>query len=290
LSSTAVRDVDGVPTSYLGIVRDVTHRLEVEQALVAALDTERELTTRLREVDMQKTDFVANVSHELRTPLASIIGYTELLEEEVAGDLNPAQRDLIARITRNSGRLHGLIEDLLTLGEIERGTFEMENRQLDLRDTVRAAVEGAAAQQSASGVALSCELPDRPVILEGDAAQLERMVTNLLGNALKFTLAGGWVRLSVNHAREGTVLTVSDNGIGIPQEEQDLLFQRFFRSSSSREQEIQGTGLGLSIVRSIAEAHGGTIACESEPGVGTTFQVTFPKRGVIPFPTNRVAV
>ena len=291
LSYTAVRDADGVPTSYLGIVRDVTHRLEVEQALQAALDTERELTTRMREVDMAKTDFVANVSHELRTPLASIIGYTELLEEEVAGDLNPAQRDLVGRIVRNSGRLLGLIEDLLTLGEIERGTFEMDSRPLDLRDTVRAAVEAAAAQQTTSGVALSCELPDRPVVIQGDAAQLERLVMNLLGNALKFTLAGGWVRLSVHHARAGTVLTVADNGIGIPKEEQDQLFQRCFRASSSREQEVPGTGLGLSIVRSIAEAHGGTVACESQPGEGTTFQVTFPKQGVISFPSgNQVAV
>jgi PAS domain S-box-containing protein len=278
LSATAVRDNAGRPASYLAIVRDVSDRRAAEQALVSALAKERAANQQMHELDRAKSQFVSAVSHELRTPLTSIVGYTELLSEGDVGELEPGQLELIERIDRNSGRLLRLVEDLLTLARVEEGSFECDRVPTDLRDPVRSGVEALACTAAQSNVALNLDLPDDPVPIDGDAATLERLVVNLVGNAVKFTATGGQVTISLRTHEGLGSLSVSDTGMGIPVEEQDRLFQRFFRSSTATENAIQGTGLGLSIVRSIAEAHDGRMSVESAPGVGTTFTFTVPLR------------
>ncbi|MGN6782225.1 MAG: ATP-binding protein [Marmoricola sp.] len=279
LSPAVVRDHWGRPTAYLAIARDVTESLAAERALRSALTAEREVNQRLRELDAAKNDFVANVSHELRTPLATIIGCTELLEDGLAGPLSDVQADLVEKVNRNSARLLGLIEDLLTLNAVAEGHFAITASAVDLCAVVRRAVSEEVTAEDAARVTL--DLPGRPVPIGGDADQLVRLVGNLVGNACKFTPTSGRIRTAVHTDATGVRLEVSDTGVGIAWEDQPLVFERFFRSRSSREAEVPGTGLGLSIVRSIAEAHGAAVDCVSTPGQGSTFSVTFPARSPV---------
>ena len=241
-----------------------------------------ELVRQLQELDRAKSDFLATVSHELRTPLTSIAGYAELLAEGEAGRVTASQRQMLQVIVRNSDRLRVLIEDLLTLGRIEGGSFRTTRAPVDLRDVVAGAVQALRPQAGAGGVSLEATDPaplSGPVVVTGDAGQLERVVLNLLSNAVKFTPAGGRVRLGLRVEGDRAVLEVADSGIGIPPEEQERLFTRFFRASNATEAAIQGTGLGLTIVRSILVPHGGDLAVASAPGEGTTVTVKLPLAG-----------
>lgn len=276
LSVTAVRDDAGRPQSYLSVVRDVTDRRAAEQALRAALGKEREANRQMVAVDRAKDDFVSSVSHELRTPLTSIIGYTEILHEGLTGTLSPTQADLIEKIDRNGSRLLSLVEDLLTLSRVENGSFQLDRVPTDLRDAVRGATTEVAPTAGQQGVRLTVATPGSPVVVTGDAEHLERVVLNLVSNAVKFTESGGLVDVALRMDQHVATLSVCDTGVGIPHEEQANLFRRFFRSSVATERAIQGTGLGLNIAQSIAHAHQGTIDVESTPGVGTTVRFTMP--------------
>lgn len=276
LSVTAVRDDDGRPLSYLSVVRDVTDRRAAEQALVFALDKERETNQRMLELDRVKSDFVSSVSHELRTPLTSIIGLTELLADDLSDNLTDEQHRLLERIDRNGGRLLHLVEDLLTIARVEDGDLSLEQVPTDLRHPVRVATDEVSHAAHKGCVTLRVVVPPDPVMLDGDPAYLERLVLNLVTNAVKFTPDGGTVEVRLEVHGDVAELRVTDTGMGIPIEEQGRLFQRFFRSSLATRNAIQGTGLGLHIVRSIAEAHRGRIEFESLPGEGTTFAFTVP--------------
>jgi PAS domain S-box-containing protein len=232
LTITPLRDADGRTRGHLSIVGDVTDRRSAEQALLLALQKEREVTARLRDVEQAKTDFVSTVSHELRTPLTSIIGYTELLDEGVGGGLTTAQQGLVSRIETNSERLLHLVEDLLTLSSLEGGRLGMDKRPSDLRDVARRALEDVTASMPDVGIESSLRLPGQPVTVYGDPCQLARLVTNLLENAFKFTAGDGHVDLAVSVVEDTALLRVSDDGIGIPHDEQEQLFQRFFRGSA----------------------------------------------------------
>jgi PAS domain S-box-containing protein len=276
LSVTAVRDQDGNPQSFLSVVRDVTDRRAAEQALVFALDKERETNQRMLELDRAKGEFVSAVSHELRTPLTSIVGYTELLADDLSENLSDEQQELVERIERNGERLLHLVEDLLTLARVKDDNLALEQVHTDLRDAVRVAADEVSHAAHKERVAVQVTVPAEPVTLVGDPAYLERLVLNLLSNAVKFTARGGSVEVGLTVSGDVAELRVRDTGMGIPLEEQGRVFQRFFRSSLATEHAIQGTGLGLHIVRSIAEAHNGRIDFESTPGVGTTFTFVVP--------------
>jgi PAS domain S-box-containing protein len=276
VSVTAVRDGDGSPLSFLSVVRDVTDRRAAEQALVFALDKERETNQRMLDLDRAKGEFVSAVSHELRTPLTSIVGYTELLAEDENDNLTEEQQQLVERIDRNGERLLTLVEDLLTMARVEDGNLALDRVEVDLRSAVRVATDEAVHSAHKGRVSLRVDVPEEPVLLEGDQDYLERLVLNLVSNAVKFTPPGGEVDVTLSVTGEVAELRVRDTGMGIPPEEQGRLFQKFFRSSLATEHAIQGTGLGLHIVRSIAEAHHGEISFESAPGEGTTFWFTVP--------------
>ena len=279
VSVTAVRGVDGNPVSFLSVVRDVTDRRAAEQALVFALDKERETNQRMLDLDRAKGEFVSAVSHELRTPLTSIVGYTELLAEDMSENLTEEQQQLVERIDRNGERLLTLVEDLLTMARVEDGNLALERVEIDMRSPVRVATDEVAHSAHKGRVSLTVDLPSEPVTLEGDQAYLERLVLNLVSNAVKFTDAGGEVDVTLRTIGDVAELCVHDTGMGIPLEEQSRLFQKFFRSSLATEHAIQGTGLGLNIVRSIAEAHHGEVRFQSAPGEGTTFWFTVPLGG-----------
>ena len=248
-------------------------RLEVEVSQERALAREREAVDHLHELDRARQELVASVSHELRTPLTSITGYLALLADDDVGTLDEEQRGYVAVVQRNADRLLTLIGEILTFSEVESSDFRLDVTPVDLAAvlvSVRAAMLPAA---SARDVSFTCAVDDASVVVDGDAAQLERVVLALAGNAIKFTAAGGKVVLATHRRGDLVELSVTDTGVGIPLAEQSRLFIPFYRASGARQQEVQGTGLGLAIVHTIVERHGGTVTVSSEEGVGTTVRV-----------------
>ncbi len=275
MTLSPVHDSRGRVTGYVCTSADVAEEVAARQALLDALDTERRAVERLQEVDRVKDTFVSSVSHELRTPITSIVGYLEMLLEGEFGELDRHQTTAVERVDANSKRLLSLIDELLTLSQVREQQVGA-TEELDLRDVARTAYDVVAPSWTQSDLRAAIDLPDERVPVEGNRELLERVLVNLLGNAVKFTPDGGEVALGLSLERDEALLTVSDTGIGIPQEEQQHLFTRFFRSSLAQHHAIQGSGLGLSIAHAVVEEHGGRMEVESTPGVGTAFRVLFP--------------
>ena len=227
-------------------------------------------------MDRVKDTFVGSVSHELRTPITSIVGYLEMLEEGTFGGLNAAQADAVRRVSANSSRLLLLIDDLLTLSRVEDDGLVLADRALDLRTLVRAGYDVVSPAWEARDLQVCLDLPGEPVPFLGDRNMIERVVVNLVSNAVKFTPDGGRVEVRLSTCGDGATIEVRDSGIGIPEEERGRIFSRFFRSSVAQKQAIPGSGLGLSIARAVVEKHGGRIELESGEGDGTTFRVWLP--------------
>lgn len=269
MTLSRIADERGHVVGYVSTSEDITDRLRTQSALEQAVE-------RLREIDAVKDSFVSSVSHELRTPITSILGYLEMLEDGTYGALTPPQRDAVHRVSANSDRLLGLIDDLLTLSRVQESGLGGFERAFDLRSVVEAGYAVVLPVQKSRILEMSIALPADPVPFLGDRDLMERVVVNLVGNAAKFTPDGGRVDVSLEVLGDFAQLAVVDTGIGIPAAEQPRLFTRFFRSELAQKNAIQGSGLGLSIVRGIVEKHGGSVAVSSEVGVGTTFRVRLP--------------
>ena len=277
MTLTAVPDQRGELSGFLATAEDVTEREEAQRAMLLTLQHQRTAVERLQELERVKGDFVSTVSHELRTPITSIIGYTELLEDGLVGDLSDAQLEIVDRVDRNGRRLLLLVEDLLTLSQIEASLLKIEPVVTDIREVVTNAHDGLAPTLAGRELGVTVTLPAQPVVHHGDPVQLERMVTNLMSNAVKFTPDGGTVEVALRSDGESSEIVVRDDGMGIAEDEQAKLFTRFFRARSSTEQAIQGTGLGLTIVQAIVALHGGRIRVTSACEQGTTVTVTLPR-------------
>jgi hypothetical protein len=274
------------PVGYVLVAHDITAEREATAATEQALARERAAADRLRELDQVKSDFVATVSHDLRTPLTSIVGNTELILDGDAGELAPMQRRLLETVDRNARRLDALVGDLLLLSRIESGTLRLHKRDVSVKEVVDGALEALTAQRAAD-VQLDVSVPAGPVLIRGDPDQLERVTTNLVGNALKFTPPGGRVEIGISCDPTHVELRISDTGIGIPADELPHIFDRFFRSSRSQAKQRPGTGLGLTIAKSIVEQHSGTIQASANPSGGTTFVITLPRLVTAADPSER---
>jgi signal transduction histidine kinase len=235
--------------------------------------TLREVTAD-RELDRMRDAFVATVSHELRTPLTSISGFLEmLLDEEDA--LGESGRQYLDVIRRSTDRLHALVEDLLLIAQIEAHRIELELTQVDLAALARTTAESARPAAVERGVEIDVNV-DSPPPVSGDIVRLGQVLDNLVSNAVKFTPEGGRVVITAEADGDAARVTVADNGIGIPADEQAQVFSRFFRASTATQQAIPGTGLGLAISRALVEQHGGTISFSSREGEGTEISVLLP--------------
>jgi PAS domain S-box-containing protein len=281
MTLTAVAGGSGEPSGYLATAEDVTEREKAHRAMLLTVQHQRTAVERLQELERVKGDFVSTVSHELRTPITSIIGYTELLEDGLVGELTASQREVIDRVDRNGRRLLLLVEDLLTLSQIESSALKIEPVVTDIRSVVTNAHAALAATLAKRTLDVVISTPSEPVVHHGDPVQLERMVANLLTNAIKFTPDGGTVEVSLRSDGEFSEIMVKDDGMGITEDDQSKLFTRFFRSNPATEQAIQGTGLGLTIVQAIVALHGGRIAVSSAYGQGTTVTVTLPRVALV---------
>jgi PAS domain S-box-containing protein len=289
LTASPILDDAGVATGAAVISRDITHLKQQQSQLETTLAKERvaradaegaqralaEQNERLRELDRLKDEFIALVSHELRTPLTSIHGYLELVLDGGAGELGPEQQRFLSVVERNTKRLMQLVGDLLFMAQVEAGKLALDLEEVDLNEVLAECIEAAKPVADDRQVELVTDLAETPTML-GDRSRLAQVLDNLISNALKFTPASGRVSVRVSRTGRDAVVEVADTGVGIPAEEQDRLFERFFRSSNATEQAIPGSGLGLTIAKTIVERHEGSIEIESAEGKGTTVRVRLP--------------
>ncbi len=226
-----------------------------------------------------KSELLARVSHELRTPMNSINGYSEMLLKTVYGDLNEKQADRIERILRNGRNLLAIIDDLLDISKIDAGHMELQITSINLLDELNATIYALESQVAARGLYLRLEAPDELPPVKADSVRLKQIITNLLGNAIKFTRQGGvTVRVQVmdDHGTPTIWTSVIDTGIGIRPEDQQIIFDEFRQADGSTTREFGGTGLGLAITKKLVEMMAGRIWVESEVDKGSTFTFALP--------------
>ncbi len=264
---------DRLPAEVRDLVRVVDAYMEQN---ARADEQHAQAVARLESLDRQKTDFMATVSHELRTPLTSIAGYVELVADGDFGEVTEQQAQALEVVRRNTARLRALIEELLVLSRIEADGVQLDLAPTDLVDLALLVVENLQPQANAGGVALSMRGRE-PAMVEADATQLERALTNVVGNAVKFTPRGGSVRVDVNPDGAQCVVQVRDTGVGIPADDLVDVGRRFFRARNVTDQAISGTGLGLSIVAATLDSHQGSYELDSTEGVGTTVTLRLPR-------------
>ncbi len=276
---------------HLASVKESFRELnEKNEKLQAAYD-------RLKELDRLKSNFLATVSHELRTPLTSIIGYSEMLLEGIAGDINAEQREFVDTIHDKGEQLLGLIKTLLDLSKLESGTMSLRKDMISCSVVVRDVVATLTPTAMKKGVVLQAESDPELPDLFADAGRLRQVLLNLTENAIKFTAEGGQVTVGARNScmtssesdgvgvalmaaarRPAIQLFVADTGIGISEEDRSRVFDAFYQVDASSTREAGGTGLGLSIVKRLVDAHDGVIDIAANEPQGTVFLVTLPSR------------
>ena len=268
------------PAEDVHVARTAAEELGFALGFDAVMARERETAEQLRELEEAESELVATVSHELRTPLTSVRNAVEVICDGDAGPLTAVQRRMLSVTTRNLQRLDGLVENLLTGEQTGSQSCGSLGPEVDLGEVILDVLGECSSEVRELELALRIEVDRRSVMVAGDHDQLRRMVTNLLSNALKFSESGGVVTVCLQALGNRVRLAVADSGIGIPLDEQDRLFTRFYRSTLARDRSIDGTGLGLSIVKDIVEAHEGSIEVRSAEGLGTRFTVWLPRSAV----------
>jgi PAS domain S-box-containing protein len=274
------------------LVRD----LRAERALLAQRVEERtaelsQANAELARAVRTKDEFMASMSHELRTPLNSVLGLSEALLEEGVGPLNQRQKRSLETISSSGRHLLSLINDILDLSKIEAGVLDIELKPVAVADICQASLQFVRQAAQSKRINLSCNLGDSPVTVDADERRLKQILVNLLANAVKFTPEGGSVGLEVAEDRERAALdlTVWDTGVGISDAHSLLLFKPFVQVDSSLARRYEGTGLGLALVARLTEAHGGSVALESEVGSGSRFTVSLPRLHQEPAGTEPVS-
>jgi signal transduction histidine kinase len=242
-------------------------------AMAARLQESIEFISRDRD---RSRDFLADVSHELRTPIAALRTFNELLQDGAAADPH-TREEFLDHSRQQIERLDWLATNLLELSKLDTGLVALDLRPDDLRAVVESAIQQAEPAARRKGVELVAEMPDAPVRQRHDPPRLGQVLANLIGNALKFTPAGGRVVVALEASPDGALLRVSDTGIGIESDELPRIFDRFYRGTQAPEERATGSGLGLSIVRSIVEMHHGRVTVQSTVGKGTDVRVMLPR-------------
>lgn len=260
-----VLDEEGNVLYHEGVMRDVTERLKIEEELIRAKE-------KAEEINSLKSTFFSNMSHELRTPLIGILGYTEIMLEEI----NNEEHSKMINIIKSSGnRLLRTLNQLLDLSKVESEKYDLTLMECNLNEIVISTRELFWAVARDKGLMLDLDLPDKPIKIDGDINLLTSIFENLINNAIKYTEKGK-VTISVKQSDQQAVIEVSDTGIGILQRDQEIIFEEFRQASEGFSRKFEGTGLGLTITKKYAEVMRGTISLKSKPGDGTTFILKFP--------------
>lgn len=259
----------------IGITRDITPRMQLEHLKERESRVKKKLEI-LGELNKVKSEFVSVVSHELRTPLSITKHAITLIFDGIAGSVNPKQKELLIKAQNNIERLRKLIEDLLDISRIERGTFRLHYSLVNLNDLILDSSVYFKNLAKEKNLHLEYRLPKREINIFLDAERLNQILTNLINNAIKFTEQGGEIKVELKTLEDRVRIGVIDTGIGIAREELPKLFNKFTQLSKTSAARKKGIGLGLSIVKELIKKHGGEIWAESELGVGSKFYFTLP--------------
>ncbi len=252
-----------------------------DQAVIAIENARlfRELEEKSRELEAasrHKSEFLANMSHELRTPLNAIIGFSEVLQEQMFGELNQKQIEYARDINSSGQHLLSLINDILDLSKIEAGHMELSLADFDLPTAIENAATLVRERATRHGVGLEVEVDNGLGRFCADERKFKQILLNLLSNAVKFTPEGGQVRLRADQVKDELLVSVTDSGVGISLDDQELIFEEFRQVATKDRSKPEGTGLGLALAKQFVEMHGGRISVRSEVGKGSTFAFTFP--------------
>lgn len=268
------------------IVQASTAVIENEDGKTVGMVSVLSDITKQKQLDEAKSKFVAHVSHELRTPLLSIQESLALLLGKEIGEVTPEQEKFLSIAQRNIGRLSRLVNDLLDVAKLEAGKIELRPMPFELRDMVHHVVETVRSWAEGKGVTIGEAYPEKSIQMVADPDRLTQVVTNLLGNAIKFTPEGGKISVEINPEQSapgmaekpGVAVSVQDSGIGIPKQDQKRIFEKFEQVSLASPQGVSSTGLGLTIAKEIVELHGGRIWVDSSEGEGSRFTFAIPQR------------
>jgi signal transduction histidine kinase len=275
ISGKPIYDESGVFSGYRGVGRDITAQVLAETEL-------RHAKEQAEVANEAKSEFLANMSHELRTPLNSIIGFSELIRDDVGGETSKQCIEYAEEIHASGRHLLDLINDVLDVSKIDAGGYELADEPVDLDVLVGSCLRMVKLQALRGEVKIECHQVIGPVVIRGDERAIRQVVINVLSNAIKFTPPGGTVAARANMAENGDLeLVVADTGIGIDEDPLRHVFEPFFQADSSIRRRFGGTGLGLSISRKLLMLHGGSLSIRSEPGHGTTVCIIFPCSRVV---------
>jgi signal transduction histidine kinase len=234
----------------------------------------------LKELDKMKSEFIAMVTHELRAPIAAVEQQLTVILNRMAGEVTEKQEQLLSRAKERTKGLLDLIKDLLDLSKIEAGKMVQYKEPLALQEVIQRVVDLMRVEAENKKIDLQFSALSKSSLILADRNSMEGIFTNLISNAIKYTPEGGKVWVTLGEDGGFVKATVSDTGIGIKKTDLPRIFDKFYRVKTTETRQIVGTGLGLSIVKSIVDAHLGSISVESEEGGGTTFTVSFPKESI----------
>jgi signal transduction histidine kinase len=284
ISLSPIRSAEG--HRVIAVVRNITDRKKAEaeihalQAQFTATLTEanKQLEIRNREVERAnrlKSEFLASMSHELRTPLHTIIGFSDLLAEELKGPLNETQKRFVEHIRNDSRHLLALISDTLDFSKIEAGRLGVHPEEFNASEKMAGWMDRLRSLANAKKQTI-VEAYAPNVTVFADPVRLNEILYNLVSNAIKFTPDGGTITIEARRAENHALFRVTDTGIGIPEVEHTAIFDTFYQLGPTTKGVREGTGLGLSITKSLVELHGGEIRVRSKPGEGSVFEFTLP--------------
>jgi PAS domain S-box-containing protein len=285
ISLSPIRSPQG--SRVIAIVRDITDRKRAEERIIAIhrefaaelAAKNEQLEIRNREIERAnrlKSEFLASMSHELRTPLHTVIGFADLLSEELKGPLNADQKRFVDHIQRDSRHLLELINDILDLSKIESGRLELNVVLFQAAEAIAEAMAGLRPLAANKRIRIN-EAVNPAVMVTADRLRLKEILYNLVSNAIKFTPEKGEITVECSERPEGVFFAITDTGIGIDPAEQQAIFDKFYQLGSTTRGVREGTGLGLAITKSLVEMHGGRIWLESKPGGGSRFQFLVPR-------------
>lgn len=284
ISLSPVKSSGGLRVS--AVIRDVTERKKAEDQIreiqeqftreLSAANDELQLQNReFEQANRYKSEFLANMSHELRTPLHTIIGFSQLLTEELEGPLNAKQKRFVNYIQRDSRHLLDLINGILDLSKIEAGKLELHLENFNALDALGEVISSVAPLAAAKSIPLE-QTTGSPFMMNADRIRFKQILYNLLSNAIKFTPERGSVAIECSTHDAWAEFSIIDTGVGVPKSEQGAIFDKFYQIGSAIKSVPQGTGLGLPITKHLVEQHGGRLWLESEPGRGSRFSFTLP--------------
>jgi len=224
-----------------------------------------------------KTDFVTLSSHQLRTPLSAVKWFTEILLTERFGKMNKKQLDYLKEIHRSNERAIALVNDLLQVSRVEEGKLHMDYTKIDMPRLIEEVIDANKSSLQSDNITYNFEIINGPIPpVTGDKIKIRRVIQNVFSNAVKYTQKHGRIDMALKRHEKNVVFSVKDSGVGIPADQQEHIFEKFFRGSNAARIQTDGTGLGLYIARSLIEAHGGKIWFESQEGQGSTFYFSLP--------------